>query len=186
MFWMWYIASEIRWTTRKVIVLLPGMMSDKCSYTSIPTLKCLAGDHCFLGFFVLDDCTSSPSVLPAPAITTPPRVCAFMPTPYMPTPHMPTNKISVRLCLHKQSERYYDRLSEITDDKFNTGYRKQYLRMMILLLHSIDPNTAPTVLTAGFCGGMAHPRPPEVQLFIPTLMVARCSFRKSMPKIASV
>ena len=51
-------------------------------------------------------------------------VCAFMPTPYMPTPHMPTNKISVRLCLRKQSKCYYDRLSEITDDKFNTGYQR--------------------------------------------------------------
>ena len=53
------------------------------------------------------------------------RVCAFMPTPYMPTPHMPTNKISVRLCLRKQSECYYDSLSEITDDKFNTGYHNE-------------------------------------------------------------
>ena len=52
-------------------------------------------------------------------------VCAFMPTPYMPTPHMPTNKISVRLCLRKQSECYYDSLSEITDDKFNTGYHNE-------------------------------------------------------------
>ena len=51
------------------------------------------------------------------------RVCAFMPTPYMPTPHMPTNKISVRLCLRKQSKCYYDRLSEsyyyITTNEYN-------------------------------------------------------------------
>ena len=70
---MRYFASKIRHTTR---VLLPGMTSGEYSHTSIPALKCMPGDLRSLGFFVLDDRTSSLSVslpAPAPAITTPPQ-----------------------------------------------------------------------------------------------------------------